>query len=75
MVLLLGHERVPLSLLKMSSYGFLILLLVRLAARFASRAPTWRLPVSGQVAGLVTADLGVAEDDGVEGARSEVLLA
>ena len=41
-------------------------------ARFACRAPTWRLPDSGQVAGLVTADLGVAEDDGVEGAGGEV---
>ena len=29
------------------------------AARFACRAPTWRLPVSGHVAGLVTACSGV----------------
>ena len=42
------------------------------AARFASRAPTWRLPVPGHVAGLVTANLGVAEGDGVEDARGEV---
>ena len=42
------------------------------AARFASRVPTWRLPVSGQVAGLVTADLGVVEGDGVEDPRREV---
>ena len=42
------------------------------AARFASRAPTWRLPVSGHVSRLVTADLGIAEGDGVEDARSEV---
>ena len=48
------------------------LLLRYCAARFACRTPTWRLPVSGQVAWLVTADLGVADDDGVEGVGSEV---
>ena len=32
------------------------------AARFASRAPTWRLPVPGQVARLVTASSGVAQE-------------
>ena len=32
------------------------------AARFASRGPTWRLLVSGQVASLVAADSGVVED-------------
>ena len=34
--------------------------------------PIWRSPVSGQVASLVTADLGVADCDGVEDARCEV---
>ena len=42
------------------------------AARPASRTPTWRLRESGQVARLVTADLVVADDDGVEGVCSEV---
>ena len=42
------------------------------AARFAGRAPTWRLPVSGHVASLVTADPRVAEGNGVEDARREV---
>ena len=42
------------------------------AARFASGAPTWRLPVSGHVARLVTADLGVADGKRVEDASREV---
>ena len=42
------------------------------AAPFASGAPTWRLPVSGHVASLVTADLEVAEGKGVEDASREV---
>ena len=41
-------------------------------ARSVSRIPTWRLPVSGHVASLVCADLGVSEGDGVEDARREV---
>ena len=36
------------------------------AVRFPSRVPTWRLPVSGHAAGLVTAEGGVAEAAGVE---------
>ena len=32
------------------------------AARFASRTPTWRLPVPGQVASLVTASSGVVQE-------------
>ena len=36
------------------------------AVRFASTITTWRLPVSGHVCGLVTADPGVADDGGVE---------
>ena len=42
------------------------------AARFAGRIPTWRLPVSGHAAGLVTADLRDAESGGAEVASREV---
>ena len=41
------------------------------AARFASRTPTWRLPVSGYVAGLVIADLRVADGGEAEVAGQE----
>ena len=42
------------------------------AARFACRTPTWRLPESGHVAGLVTAVVGVAGEAVVDGAADEV---
>ena len=42
------------------------------STRFARRTLTWRLPVSGHVAGLVTADPRVAEGSGAEGASQEV---
>ena len=43
------------------------------AARFASGAPTWRLPVSGPVVDLVTADVGAVQEALVDGAAQEVL--
>ena len=42
------------------------------AARFACRTPTWRLPDSGCVAGLVTAEVGVVREAVVGGAAHEV---
>ena len=76
MVLPRGLGRVLRSLFWMSYYSSFITLLGLLVhcmlAQFpfrycaAGRAPTWRLPVSGHVASLVAADLGV------EGARREV---
>ena len=42
------------------------------AARFASRAPTWRLPVPGHVVGLVTAHVGAVREAIVDGASREV---
>ena len=51
----------------MSSYDCLIVLLGLLIAHFASRAPTWRLPVSGQVPCLVTASSGVVQEILTEG--------
>ena len=42
------------------------------AARFACSGPTWRLPDSGHVAGLVTAVVGVAEQAVVDCAAHEV---
>ena len=36
-------------------------------ARFASKVPSWRLPVSGHAAGPVTADPRVADDGGAGG--------
>ena len=42
------------------------------AVRFASRIPTWRLPDSGHVAGLVTAVVGVAGRAVVDGAADKV---
>ena len=42
------------------------------AAHFASGAPTWRLPVSGHVACVVTANLGVVDDGEVEVASQGV---
>ena len=42
------------------------------AARFASRAPTWRLPVPGQVAGLLTANSGVVQEIVAEEVGREV---
>ena len=41
-------------------------------ARFASRIPAWRLPVSGHVACLVTADHGASGANGDEVSRREV---
>ena len=50
------------------------LLLKYSAVRFAGRVPTWRLPVSGHAACLVTAESGVAEVVGVEvGGGEEVV--
>ena len=75
MVLLLGLGKVPLSLFSnelLSLFGDLpgsarALLagtppLRYCAARFASRTPTWRLPVPGHVAGLITAGSGVVPE-------------
>ena len=42
------------------------------SARFARKTPFWTLPIPGQVAGLVTAELAVAQIDEVEGASREV---
>ena len=42
------------------------------AARCACRTPTWRLPESGHVAGLVTAVVGVAGEAVVDCAADEV---
>ena len=42
------------------------------AAKFASRIPTWRLPVSGHAASLVAADLRVAVSGGAEVSGREV---
>ena len=86
MVLLLDHDHtVPLSsflneLLSLFRYpsgsGRALLAgtlpLRYCAARFACKTPTWRLPVPGRVVDLVTANLWVAEGDGVEDARGEV---
>ena len=47
-------------------------------ARFASRTPTWRLPVGGHVTRLVTASSGVVQEvvaDGDEGASRGVYWA
>ena len=43
------------------------------AARFASRVPTWPLPVSGHAAGLVTAEGRAANFDEVEASSKEVI--
>ena len=42
------------------------------AARFACRTPTWRLPVSGRVVDLVTANVGAVREALVDGAGQEV---
>ena len=42
------------------------------AVWFASRVPTWRLPVSGHAAGLATADLGIVDGDGDRVVHEEV---
>ena len=42
------------------------------AARFACKTPTWRLPVSGHVVDLVTADVGAVRGAIVDGAGQEV---
>ena len=42
------------------------------AAWFASKVPTWRLPVCGHAVGLVTACPRVADDGGAEVASREV---
>ena len=42
------------------------------AARFACSTPTWRLPVSGQVSGLVAAYVGAVREAFVDGAGQEV---
>ena len=42
------------------------------AARFACKTPTWRLPESGHVAGLVTSVVGVAGEAVVDCAADEV---
>ena len=46
--------------------------LMNCAALFSSKTPTWRLPVSGHVAGLVTAALRVAGSGRDEDASREV---
>ena len=67
----------------MSSWGSLAILLgllvhcllglfLHFETRFASRIPTWRLPVSGHVACLFTADLEVSGASGNEVSRREV---
>ena len=38
------------------------------------RTPTWRFPVSSQVASVVTADLGASESGGAEVSSREVHL-
>ena len=43
------------------------------AARFACRTPTWRLPVSGHVVDLVTANVGAVREAFVDGAAQEVV--
>ena len=48
------------------------LLLKYCAVRFACKVPTWRLPVSGHAACLVTAETGVAEVVGNEVGEKEV---
>ena len=42
------------------------------ADRFACRIPTWRLPVSGHVVDLVSADVGAVREAIVDGAGQEV---
>ena len=42
------------------------------AAQFACWTPTWRLPVSGQVVDLVTADVGAVREAIADGACQEV---
>ena len=42
------------------------------AARSACRTPTWRLPVSGHVVDVVTADVGGKREAIADGARQEV---
>ena len=42
------------------------------STRFVRRIPFWTLPVPGHVAGLITAELEVAQVDEVKGARREV---
>ena len=69
----------------MSSYGFFnyppgsarallagTLPLRYCAARFTCGAPTWRLPVPGQVASLVAADSGVVQEIVAEDVGREV---
>ena len=78
--------KVPLSFSWMSFWGSFVTLLglgvhcllalfpLRYcAARFACRTPTWRLPVSGHVVDLVTADVGAVQEAFVDGAAQEVL--
>ena len=48
------------------------LLLRKSAARFACMTPTWRLPVPGHVADLVTAHVGAVREAVVDGAGQEV---
>ena len=42
------------------------------AGRFACRTPTWRLPVSGHVVDLVTANVGAVREAIADGACQEV---
>ena len=69
----------------MSSWGFFdypfgparallagTLLLRHCTTRIASRIPAWRLPVSGHVACLVTADHGASGANGDDVSRREV---
>ena len=49
------------------------LLLRYCAALFASRTRTWRLPASGGVVDLVTANVGAVREAFVDGAAQEVL--
>ena len=85
LVLLLGLVKVLLSLFFNELLGLFrclpgsgrallagTLLLRYCATRFACRTPTWRLPVSGHVAGLVIAIFGVAGEAVVDCAAHEI---
>ena len=73
MVLRPDSGSLPRRVLRMSFWfsfvtllGLLLLFWRVLSGRFASRIPTWRLPVDGHVAGLVTEggeDTGVVQDE------------
>ena len=61
------------TLLGLGVLYLLVLFSLRFCAtHFARRTPTWRLPESGHVAGLVTANVGAVRDALVDAAGQEV---